>query len=76
MPTEKRSRAGRVAKIIELVSTSPKSWDDAVRVGIEEAGRTVRGIRGVDIQDWTAKVENGRITAYKVNLKIAFSVEG
>jgi dodecin len=47
-----------------------------VRVGIEEAGRTVRGIRGVDIQDWTAKVENGRITAYKVNLKIAFSVEG
>ena len=64
-----------VAKIIELVVSSKNGWEDAVRAGVEEAGRTVRGIRGVDVQDWTARVENNRIVEYKANLKIAFSVE-
>lgn len=64
-----------VAKIIELVASSDKSWEDAVRQGVEEASRTVRGIRGVDVQDWTARVADGRIVEYKANLKIAFAVE-
>jgi flavin-binding protein dodecin len=64
-----------VAKIIELVVSSKNGWEDAVRSGVEEAARTVRGIRGVDVQDWTARVENNRIVEYKANLKIAFSVE-
>jgi dodecin len=64
-----------VAKIIELVVSSKNGWEDAVRSGVEEAARTVRGIRGVDVQDWTARVENDRIVEYKANLKIAFSVE-
>jgi hypothetical protein len=64
-----------VAKIIELVVSSKNGWEDAVRAGVEEAARTVRGIRGVDVQDWTARVENDRIVEYKANLKIAFRVE-
>lgn len=64
-----------VAKIIELVVSSEKSWEDAVRRGVEEAAKTVRGIRGVDVQDWTARVQNDRIVEYKANLKIAFGVE-
>ncbi|HSE64906.1 MAG TPA: dodecin family protein [Thermoanaerobaculia bacterium] len=64
-----------VAKIIEIIASSKTGWEDAVRAGVEDAGRTVRGIRGVDVQDWTAKVENNRIVEYKANLKIAFSVE-
>ena len=64
-----------IAKIIEVVASSKTSWEDAVRAGLEEAGRTVRGIRGVDVQDWTAKVENNKIVEYKANLKIAFGVE-
>jgi len=64
-----------VAKIIELVVSSKNGWEDAVRAGVEEAARTVRGIRGVDVLDWTARVENSRIVEYKANLKIAFSVE-
>jgi flavin-binding protein dodecin len=64
-----------VAKIIELVVSSKNGWEDAVRSGVEEAARTVRGIRGVDVQDWTARVENNRIVEYKANVKIAFSVE-
>lgn len=65
----------RVAKIIELVCSSSKSWEDAVRNGIAEASKTVRGIHGVDVQDWTASVEGDQIREYKVNLKIAFGVE-
>ena len=64
-----------VAKIIEIVASSDKSWEDAVRQGVEEASRTLRGIRGVDVQDWTARVSEGRIVEYKANLKIAFGVE-
>jgi flavin-binding protein dodecin len=64
-----------VAKIIELVVSSKNGWEDAVRTGVEEAARTVRGIRGVDVQDWTARVENDQIVEYKANLKIAFRVE-
>jgi flavin-binding protein dodecin len=64
-----------IAKIIEVVASSPKGWEDAVQSAVKEASRTVRGITGVDVQDWTARVENNRIVAYKANLKIAFAVE-
>ena len=64
-----------VAKIIELVGASDKSWDDAVRAALAEAAKTVRGIRGVDVQDWTARVKDNRIVEYRANVKIAFGVE-
>ena len=64
-----------VAKIIELVASSDKGWDEAVRAAVAEAAKTVRGIRGVDVQDWTARVKDGRIVEYKANVKIAFGVE-
>jgi dodecin len=65
-----------VAKIIELIASSDKSWDDAVRAAVAEAAKSVRGIRGVDVQDWTARVKDNRIVEYKANVKIAFGVEG
>jgi flavin-binding protein dodecin len=64
-----------VAKVIELVGSSPDGWEAAVRNTLDHASRTVRGITGVDVQDWTARVEEGRIVEYKVNVKVAFGVE-
>lgn len=64
-----------VAKIIELVGSSTESWEDAVRSAVAEASRTLRGVRGVDVQDWTAKVEDGEIVEYKANVKVAFAIE-
>ena len=68
--------AGKIAKIIELVASSPDSFQAAIENAVREAARTVRGIRGVDVQDWTARVEGDRIVEYKVNVKIAFGIEG
>ncbi|RLE93245.1 MAG: dodecin domain-containing protein [Thermoprotei archaeon] len=64
-----------VVKIIELVGTSEKSWEDAVRQAVKEAAKTVRNIVGVHVVGFTAKVKDGEITEYRANVKIAFVVE-
>jgi dodecin len=64
-----------VAKIIEVVGSSTESWEDAVRSAVSEASRSLRGVTGVDVQDWTASVEDGEIVEYKANVKIAFAIE-
>lgn len=65
-----------IAKVIEVVASSPESWEEAVRTAVREASRSVRGITGVDVQNWTARVEGGELVDYKVNVKIAFGIEG
>ena len=64
-----------VVKIIELVGTSEKSWEDAVRQAVKEAAKTVRNIVGVHVVGFTAKVKDGEITEYRANVKIACVVE-
>jgi len=56
----------------EMVGTSPKSWSDAARQAVATASRTVRNIRSIEVVKSTAKVENGEIVEYHVDLKIAF----
>lgn len=64
-----------VVKMIELVGTSEKSWQDAVDRAVKRAGETVRNIQGVDVLGWTGKVEGGEIVEYRVDVKISFTVE-
>jgi flavin-binding protein dodecin len=64
-----------VAKIIELVGTSDKSWQDAVENAVRRASKTVRNIRGVDILGWTGKVEGAKIVEYRADVKSSFAVE-
>ncbi len=64
-----------VAKVIEIVANSEQSFEDAVRQGVSEAARTIRGISGVEVVNWTADVENNQITRFKVTLHIAFTIE-
>ncbi|HWP61857.1 MAG: hypothetical protein C4343_01130 [Chloroflexota bacterium] len=59
----------------EMVGTSPKSWSDAARQAVATASRTVRNIRSIEVVKSTAKVENGEIVEYHVDLKIAFEYE-
>lgn len=65
-----------VAKVVELVASSSKSWEDAARGALREAAQSLRNIKAVDIVKQTARVdEKGEITEYRVTLHVAFEVE-
>jgi hypothetical protein len=64
-----------VIKVVELVGTSPTSWNDAVQCVVKEAARTLRHITGVDLVHQTAHVEDGKITQYRATVRVAFQVE-
>jgi flavin-binding protein dodecin len=64
-----------VIKVIELVGTSAKSWDDAVQQVVKEASSSLRHITGVDIIRQTAHVEAGKISEYRATVHVAFQVE-
>ena len=59
----------------EMVGTSPHSWSDAARQAVVIASKTVRNIREVEVVQSTARVENGEIVEYRVQLKLHFEYE-
>lgn len=64
-----------VLKVIEVLSNSTKSWEDAAANAVAEASKSIRGIRSIYIQEQSASVENGKITEYRINAKVTFSIE-
>jgi hypothetical protein len=64
-----------VAKVVELIGSSPVSWEKAAANAVEAAAHTIRNIRGIDVTRWTAKVEKNKIIEYRAVVKIAFIVE-
>jgi flavin-binding protein dodecin len=64
-----------VKKIIELVGSSPKGWEDAAGNAVKEAAKTVRNITSVHVVSYTAKVQGNRITEYRALVRIAFTVQ-
>lgn len=64
-----------VAKVTEITATSEKSFDDAVRLGIERAGKTLKNIASAWVKDQQVEVSGGKVTQYRVNLKITFILE-
>ena len=66
-----------VAKIVELVGSSEKGWEDAAQAAVNEAMKTLRGIRGIEVVDQTAQVDSktGKITKYKTCVKMSFGIE-
>jgi flavin-binding protein dodecin len=67
---------GAVVKVIEIVGSSSTSFSDAVRNAVKTASRTIRQIQGVDVLSSSAEVgEDGEITTYKVQCKLAFVIE-
>ena len=64
-----------VAKIIEIVGTSEKSWEDAINQAIKRASKTIRNIRGLDVVGQKGIVKNGKIVEYRIVLKLSFGVE-
>ena len=64
-----------IAKITEISSTSPESFDHAIAEGIARANETLHHIKGAWVSEMKVDVENGAITAYRVNLRVTFVLD-
>lgn len=61
-----------VAKVTEISSSSTKSFEDAIQDGVERANKTLDKVRGAWINEMKIDVEDGKITKYRVNMKVTF----
>ena len=64
-----------VAKVLELSSESPESFDHAMREGLKRASKTIQGIRSVWVKNQEALVEDGEIRSYRVMMKVTFELQ-
>lgn len=65
-----------VARVVEISSTSPKSFEDAIVQGIARATETLRNVKSAWVKEQEAEVKDGKVVAYKVNLKVTFVLDG
>lgn len=65
-----------VAKITEISSTSKKSFEDAVEKGVSRASKTLKNVTGAWVKDQQVEVEDGKVTLYRVAMKVTFILEG
>jgi dodecin len=64
-----------VAKVIEISADSPKSFEDAIVQGIAKASKSVHGIKSAWVKEQHVVVENGKVTLYRVDLKVTFVLD-
>lgn len=64
-----------VLKVLEVLSSSPNSWEEAAQNAVADASKTLRGIRSVNVKNFSAVVSDGKITEYRLNSKITFEVQ-
>ena len=65
-----------VYKVIELVGTSPKSWEDAAKAAVDRAGKSLRDLRVAEVVQLDMQMNKGKIEAYLAKVKISFKYEG
>jgi flavin-binding protein dodecin len=61
-----------VARITEISATSEKSFDDAVKEGVKRANKTIKNVKGAWVEDQEVSIKNGKITEYRVKMKVTF----
>lgn len=64
--------AAEVAKVTEIISSSTKSFDDAVVRGVKRANKTLKNVRGAWVEGMKVEVKNGAVAEYRINLKVTF----
>jgi flavin-binding protein dodecin len=64
-----------VYKVIQLVGTSEKSWEDAARSAVERAAKTLRDMRIAEVQQLDMKVENNKVVAFRARVNVSFKYE-
>lgn len=64
-----------VAKVTEITASSKKGFDDAVETGVKRASKTLENVQGAWINEMSVKVRDGKISEYRVNMKVTFVLE-
>jgi len=64
-----------IHKVIEVISQSEKSWEDAAQAAVRDAGKTVKNIKSIYIEHMEAVVKDGAIVQYRVNAKLTFELD-
>lgn len=64
-----------VARVTEIIASSDKSFEDAVKTGVERAAKTLKNVQNAWVQDQKVTVKGGKISEYRVNLKVTFVLE-
>jgi len=68
--------ADSVYKVIELVGTSPESWEKAAAAAVERAAQTLRDLRIAEVVQMDLQIEGGKVIAYRTKVKLSFKFEG
>lgn len=63
-----------VAKVAEIIASSPKSFEDAIQAGIARANKTLKNLRGAWVKDMQVDIEDGKIVQHRVTLKVTFVI--
>lgn len=64
-----------ILKVIEVLSSSEISWEDATRKAVDQAAKSLKNIRSVYVQEHSASVKDGKVLDFRVNLKLTFEIE-
>jgi len=64
-----------VLKVIEVLAESDKSWEDAAQKAVTKASESLHGVKSIYIENFEGKVDNGRITSFRVNAKVTFLLD-
>lgn len=65
-----------VYKVIELVGTSEKSWEQAAAAAVDRAGKSLRDMRVAEISELDMVISDGKVAAYRAKVKVSFKYEG
>lgn len=72
----KKDKSGEsVYKVIELVGVSDKSWEDAARLAVERAAKSLRDLRVAEIRELDMKIEDGKVVGYRAKVSVSFKYE-
>ena len=64
-----------IYKVIELIGTSPNSWEEAAKNAVETAGKSLKDLRIAEVVELDMKVEDGKIFAYRTKVKVSFKYQ-
>ena len=64
-----------VIKVIEVLSDSKVSWEDAAQQAVAKASKTLHNVKSIYVKDHSATVDNGKITSYRITAKVSFVLE-